>query len=55
MSQYSLNYPRHTLAKFTAGAVRERTFVVDEVPDAQRRMEAGEVTGKIAVRIWQPS
>jgi alcohol dehydrogenase len=28
---------------------------LDELPDAQRRMEAGEVTGKIAVRIWQPS
>lgn len=28
---------------------------LDEVPDAHRRMEAGTVTGKIAVRIWQPS
>ncbi len=27
---------------------------LDEVPAAHRRMEAGEVTGKIAVRIWQP-
>lgn len=28
---------------------------LDEVPNAQLRMEAGEVTGKIAVRIWHPS
>lgn len=28
---------------------------LDEVPDAHWRMEAGAVTGKIAVRIWQPS
>lgn len=28
---------------------------LDDVPDAHRRMEAGSVTGKVAVRIWQPS
>lgn len=31
------------------------TISLDEVPDGHRRMEAGAVTGKIAVRIWQPS
>lgn len=30
-------------------------ITLDEVPDAHRRMEAGAVTGKIAVRIWRPS
>jgi acyl dehydratase len=30
MSQYGLNYPRHALAEFAVGAIRERTFVVDE-------------------------
>lgn len=27
---------------------------LDEIPDAHRRMEAGAVSGKIAVQIWQP-
>ena len=30
MSQFDHNYPRHTLADFVIGAIRERTFVVDE-------------------------
>ena len=53
----------NALQKFMQLAVKNPSLRVplfevislDEVPDAQRRMEAGKVTGKIAVRIWQPS
>lgn len=32
----------------------DEVISLDKIPDAHRRMEAGAVTGKIAVRIWQP-